>query len=501
MATNAAEALFDAAERDPAGIALVHAGARISYDTLAARVDAFARGLRDRGLRRGDRVGLVTANRIEFIVAHYGSMHAGLISVPINPSLTAPEIAQRTHVTAPALVICDASSEVAVREGLMLNQLGTERVITVGSPAWGDLIRPDHLPVDFGATDPESVGSLMFTAGAGGPPQAAMLSHRALIASVDQLLQLEQPPVIAEDTVLLSLPLVHSYALFGVLALAVRVGATVVLERRFEADESLRTVEHEQVSAIAAGPGLYSAWATSLTESPALVELLGSVRAMAFGHAPLSASVAEQFLAATGHRVWEAYGMSQATAFAAITESSGVVGSVGRPLPGVEMRIIDTDGEEVDDDDDPGELLIRGANLFSGFWPDGDLGPAQDGWYSTGDVGYLDHDSNLHLVNRRLDLIVVNGFSVYPHEVESVLTSIDGVHEAAVVGIPNEQTGEAVRALVVVAPDSGLDSDQIVAQCAARLARFKLPTIVEFVDALPRLSNGQFARQSLREWS
>jgi long-chain acyl-CoA synthetase len=105
------------------------------------------------------------------------------------------------------------------------------------------------------------------------------------------------------------------------------------------------------------------------------------------------------------------------------------------------------------------------------------------------------------LVNRRLDLIVVNGFSVYPHEVESVLTSIDGVHEAAVVGIPNEQTGEAVRALVVVAPDSGLDSDQIVAQCAARLARFKLPTIVEFVDALPRLSNGQFARQSLREWS
>jgi len=494
MVHTVADVLAATARRTPDGVALVHAGSHITWAALDTRVSAFAYGARERGLRAGDRVALVLANRTEFVVAHYGAIRAGLVSVPINPQLTSHELAQRTHDTAPSLVICDASSEVAVREALMTNQIGTSGVIAVGSPGWGDLVRPDRAAMPATAPAPESIALLMFTAGTDGRARAAMLSHRAMLAAVEQFGALDPQPVAHDDTMLLSLPLVDPQALNGLLGLAVSVGATVVLERRLDPDDAFSLLEREGVSVVAAAPSLFTDW----TSRPEVAQALRGVRLIASGQAAMSPAVSSQLLTLTGQRVWEGYGMVEATAV--ITSTSGLpssAGSVGRALPGIELRVLDVDGDDVDEGD-PGEVMVRGTTLFSGFWPDGVNGPGPDGWFDTRDVAYLDDDGDLHLVDRRHDLIVVNGFPVYPREVELVIAMLDAVAECAVVGVDHPSSGQAVMALVVAVPDSGLSADEVLVHCSVRLARFKRPTIVEFVDQLPHVASGAIERHRLR---
>jgi len=175
-------------------------------------------------------------------------------------------------------------------------------------------------------------------------------------------------------------------------------------------------------------------------------------------------------------------------------------GSIGRPVPGVELRLVDEQGRPVEEGD-PGEVVVRGANVFAGYWPDGEGGPDADGWWATGDVAYLDGDGDLHLVDRRQELVLVSGFNVYPREVEDVLVQHPEVVEAAVLGIAHPYTGEAVKALVVRTPGSRLTAEDVIAHCARSLARFKCPTAVEFVPSLPRGATGKVRKGTLRELS
>ncbi|MEO8330019.1 MAG: AMP-binding protein, partial [Candidatus Nanopelagicales bacterium] len=175
-------------------------------------------------------------------------------------------------------------------------------------------------------------------------------------------------------------------------------------------------------------------------------------------------------------------------------------GSVGQPFPGVNIRLVDEAGDDVDSDGgDPGEIWIRGENLFSGYWPDGSDGPDEDGWYATGDVAYLDTAGNLHLIDRRKELIIVNGFNVYPREVELVLLEHRAVAEVAVLGVASVETGEAVKALVVLTPGSTAAPSELAEHCAARLARFKRPSEIEIVDQLPHSLLGKVAKGKLRQ--
>jgi long-chain acyl-CoA synthetase len=200
--------------------------------------------------------------------------------------------------------------------------------------------------------------------------------------------------------------------------------------------------------------------------------------------------------------VWEGYGLTEAAPVVASTMVGrrAKPGCVGSPLPGVEVRLVDEDGQTADEDD-PGEVWVRGANLFSGYWPDGTEGPDDDGWYATGDVAYRDQDGDLHLVDRRRDLILVSGFNVYPFEIETVIASHPDVAEVAVIGIPHEHTGEAVKAFVTTLPGRSVSREQIAALCESRLARFKCPTVIEIVDGLPHSSTGKIARARLRDES
>lgn len=183
---------------------------------------------------------------------------------------------------------------------------------------------------------------------------------------------------------------------------------------------------------------------------------------------------------------------------AALVSGVSKPGSVGKPLPGVEVKLVDESGEDVADGD-PGEILVRGANLFSGYWPDGSDGVNEDGWFATGDVALADQDGDLHLVDRRRDLILVSGFNVYPREIETALSKAPGVAEVAVVGVPHPFTGEAVKAIVVPMPGLELEADDILDFAQGHLARFKSPTIVEVVDTLPHSVTGKIIKNSLRE--
>jgi long-chain acyl-CoA synthetase len=230
---------------------------------------------------------------------------------------------------------------------------------------------------------------------------------------------------------------------------------------------------------------------------------LASVRLFTSGAAPLAAGVLDGMRQAIGLPVYEGYGLTETGPVLTSTLVGGnaKAGAVGRPLPGVELRLVDTDGRALDiDEDEPGTGLVaaRGANLFSGYWPDGAHGPDAEGWFRTGDVGYLDSDGDLHLVDRAGDLIIVNGFNVYPHEVELVLGELAEVAEAAAVGVPDEKTGESVKVVLVLTEGATLSQETVLQHCAARLAKFKVPTVVEFTDALPHSPTGKLARSRLR---
>jgi long-chain acyl-CoA synthetase len=263
---------------------------------------------------------------------------------------------------------------------------------------------------------------------------------------------------------------------------------------------------------------MYAAW----TGRPHL-ERLSSVRLAVSGAAPLAVDLAQRFAEQTGLRIREGYGLTEtapvlATALASPTAKAG---SIGRPIPGVEIRLVAADGADLaqvggagliggaadfDDDagdapgTDPGELVVRGENLFRGYWPDGAGGPDPDGWWATGDIGYADADGNLFLVDRLGELIIVSGFNVYPHEVELVLTAHPGIAEAAVVAEHDLRTGQAVKAYVVRAPEAAaVSAEELSAHCQRNLARFKRPTVIEFVEHLPRTRLGKVRKVSLRE--
>jgi long-chain acyl-CoA synthetase len=284
-------------------------------------------------------------------------------------------------------------------------------------------------------------------------------------------------------------------------------GATGVLMERFDPAESLRLIAAHQVTTVVGVPPMYVAWSLL----PEFGERFASVRVAVCGAAPLDAAAAGRFLAATGHPVFVGYGLTETGPVLTTTLASPVpkVGSIGRALPGVSIKLVAATGEEIGlteddfDDDapgspgtDPGEIVARGANLFSGYWPDGHDGPAPDGWWPTGDVAYADGDGELFLVDRLRELILVSGFNVYPYEVEQVLQAHPAVVEAAVLGVPHPYTGQTVKAFVVTREP--VSTDALLRYCERNLARFKCPTAVEFVPSLPHSATGKVRKAALR---
>ncbi|QUQ70479.1 AMP-binding protein [Kutzneria sp. CA-103260] len=486
--SNVADLVRTAAVRGPDHPAFIDAatGDTLTWAEVDAATDVEAHRLRDAGLQPGDRVAVRLPTSAEFAVAVFGALRAGGVVVPVSNGGPVRELTR------------------------VLNDSGASLLVGDGSGAATTALAAPKLRVDGGLTGEsvrggEDVAVLAYTSGTSGVPRGAMLSHRALLANVAQCAALRPAPVTAADRVLLALPLFHSYGLGPGLFQVAAAGATAVLLQRFDAEAAVDAIEQHRVTTLVGVPPMYQAL---LHVDPArLREALVTVRLLTSGAAPLSPSLLSAVQQATSLPVFEGYGLTETAPVLTSTLVGGQVkpGSVGRPLPGVELRLVDTDGQPFADDedfvlpdDDAGLVSVRGANLFSGYWPDGAHGPDAEGWFRTGDVGYLDDEGDLHLVDRAGDLIIVNGFNVYPHEVERVIVELPQVAEAAVVGVPSETTGEAVKAVLVLGQGAELTEDAVVAHCAERLAKFKVPVSVEFTDVLPHSPTGKLVRSRLR---
>jgi long-chain acyl-CoA synthetase len=492
------DAVAAAAARRPGHPALITANTTLTWAELDARVDAAARRLVMLA-RPGERVAIVLGNSIDFAVTYFGTLRAGRVAVPLNPGYTADELEFVVDDCKAAVVVADAAVRAKLRSSTppcVPPDLGT---------AAGDL--PE--------VSVEDLAVLLYTSGTSGRPKGAMLTHAALAANHEQLDAIEPPVVGPDDVVLLAMPLFHAYGLNTGLGTVAHHAATGVLIDRFDAAASLSVIAERAVSVTVGVPGMYSAW----SRQPDVGKAFSSLRTAVCGAAPLAPAEAARFTAATGKTILIGYGLTETAPVLTTTAVSdrAKTGSIGRPLPGVSLRLRSPDGDVLwedgtasSDEDlaeldlsiedtagtDPGEIVVRGANLFTGYWPGGDGGPDADGWWPTGDVAYADGDGDLHLVDRIGELILVNGFNVYPAEIERVLAAHPGVAESAVVGVPDEAAGQRPHAYVVAALDPAPTPAELQVFCAGHLARFKLPSI-ELVRELPHSAIGKVRKAEL----
>ena len=501
--------LTEAAAESPDRLAVVEAGGRAAtWAELDDEVSRVAGALGTAGILAGHRVMIASGNRLEFIGAYLATLRAQAVAVPVNPGSTVEEFTRMLADSGARVVFADNTALETVRAALgraELADLRPVRLVVIGEPARDQESSYD----DFRSAEPVSVpplpdaeklAVLLYTSGTSGAPRAAMLSHRALLANVDQVARVEPPMLLSADVVLGVLPLFHVYGLNAVLGGVLRHRAKLVLADRFDPEGTIDLIEDEACSVVPVAPPVFAHW----LGVDALRERLGPVRLVLSGSAPLPAAVIHAFEDLAGVPVHQGYGLTEASPVVTSTLRSTTpkAGSVGTALAGIDIRLVDDFGAPHDraSQDDPGEIQIRGANLFSGYWPDGADGPDESGWWSTGDVGFLDEDGDLYLVDRVRDLIIVSGFNVYPIEVETVIGSLDEVRAVAVVGEPDEETGESVVAHVVGADGSERDAvvAAVQAKCVEYLAAFKRPTAIHVVDTLPRTVTGKVRKSQLR---
>lgn len=501
---NVSDLIREPAKRTPEKAALIFQDRPITYAALDAEVDRVAAAIRGLGIKPGDRVAVLIHNVPQFVSAYYGIVRSGAVMIPLNTMLTGEEIAF-ILTDAEARMVIAAEPFAPLVDGIRDTLPMLEHVVVAGTRApmgamtWAQLIERGGDVVPH-ASKPDDLAALVYTSGTTGKPKGAMLTHGNLLSNLDSM---EKVPLLAEaedDIVLMVLPLFHIYALNVILGLTVRVGATALLLERFDAVGSMEAIERQRVTVVFGAPPMFIAW----LNTPGLERFdLSAVRLAVSGAAALPAQVLEDFTRKTGITIWEGYGLTE-TAPAVTSNamgSSAKPGSIGAPIPGVEVRLIDEDGDDVEEGD-PGEIAVRGPNVFRGYYghpEETKKAFTSDGWLRTGDIAYADHDGYFFIIDRKKDLVIVSGFNVYPREVEDVIYRHPKVSEVAAIGVPHPYTGESVKAIVVLKPGEVATEEEILDFCRRSLARFKCPSAIDFVAELPHLPTGKIAKRALRE--
>jgi long-chain acyl-CoA synthetase len=504
---NLVQLVTRAARESPDHVALRWEAGALTWAQLSDQVAAVAAGLRRLDLAPGDRVALALSNCPEFVAGYFGAIAADLVAVPLNPTYTGTELHR---------LLADSGARVLLAAGEALDALNDPALplsyrYAVGAPhpsarPYAELATPTTNAELSPSRSGEQLAALLYTSGTSGRPRGVMLSHRALLANSEQLARLDPPPLGPDDVVLLTLPLFHAFGLGPGLHSVAWHGATSVLAAHFDPAATLELIADQGVTCVLGVPAMYLAWCGQ----PNFAERFASVRLAVCGAAPLPVGTRRALADAGVSAFFEGYGLTETAPVVTSTLASRrpKPASVGRPIPGVALKLLGPDGMPLSPEDseedanaspgtDPGEIWVRGDNLFSGYWPDGVGGPDPDGWWATGDIGYQDEDGDLYLVDRIDELILVSGFNVYPREVEDVLAGYPGVREAAAVGVPHPVTGEAVKGYVVIEPDAAVSEADLLAHCRRYLATFKCPVAVETVSHVPHSATGKVRKSFL----
>jgi long-chain acyl-CoA synthetase len=483
-------------------VALISRGAPTTYGELREQVAALRGGLGGLGLGPGDRVALLCPNNPTFVVSYLAVTGIGAVVVPLNPLSPAPELERELAAVDTVAVIVGPAGRASWGDVDRANVPSVRTIVaTAGHPfddahTFEDLLASAPAPlVPRGADD---LAALLFTSGTAGSAKAAMLTHGNLVSNLEQVQVQPGRGLEASDVVLGVLPMFHIFGMNVVLGLALYAGAAVVLVERFDPATALETIETRGVTVISGAPPMWTAWATLPAVS---ASAFASVRIASTGAAKMPEDLSRLFQSRFHVELLEGYGLTEASpVVTASPPGDSRVGSIGLPLPGLTVRLVDADGDDALAGD-AGEIWVKGPNVFSGYWHDDEAtgrALSSDGWLRTADIAVADDDGYLYLVDRAKDLIIVSGFNVYPAEVEDVIADFPGVAEVAVVGSPHPSTGEAVKAFVVPSGDASVDEEAIIDHCRRSLARYKCPTKVMFVDELPKGWGGKVLRRSLR---
>jgi long-chain acyl-CoA synthetase len=494
--------LASAIDAHPAdGPVLVSQGETTTYGELRSQVAGVRGALVARGVAPGDRVAIVAANNPFFVAAYLGVLGVAGVAVPLNPLSPPPELGRELAIVGARLALVDDTGGSAFGGEASTGPADLD-VVAIGELVGGE-------PAAMVERADDDLAVLLFTSGTAGLPRAAMLTHGNLRANIDQIrattasgaVDPAAGPATADDVALGVIPLFHIFGLNAVLGLALTVGATVVLVERFDPPAALALLAEHGITVVSGVPTMWRAWADLPSPDAGDANPMASVRLGVSGAAALDPDLRRAIAARYGVVLAEGYGLTEASPV--VTSGVGRQapdGSIGLPLPGVLVRLIDRFGEDALVGD-PGEVWVKGPNVFAGYWDDPEATRAaltEDGWLRTGDLAVVDDDGFLWLVDRAKDLIIVSGFNVVPAEVEAVLMGHPGVAEAAVVSVPDPRSGEAVKAFIVPVAGADVDEAAIVDYAARHLARYKCPSIVTVVDQLPHGLTGKLLRRQLR---
>ena len=488
-------------QHEETSTALICNGRSTTYGELRDQVDRFRGGLASIGVGRGDRVGLLLGNTPHFVVSYLATLGLGAVAVPLNPMSPGPEIERElTAVGAKAIVIGKLSADNwatvdrdVVQSVVAVISTEPEESGTSGVIAFGDLLESDS--VERVDTEVDDLAVLIFTSGTAGSPRAAMLTHGNLLANIRQNTTAEGH-LNSDDVVYGVLPMFHIFGLNVVIGLGLSVGATILLVQRFDPATAVQSIVDRGVTVI---PGAPAMWNTFAHFDEIDSDVFSTVRLALSGASRLSVTIANKMVERFGIEIREGYGLTETSPV--VSTSAGITprfGSVGRVVAGVEVRLVNDNGDALVGD--VGEIWVRGDNVFAGYFNDPKATSdvfTEDGWLMTGDMATTDDDGYLYLVDRAKDLVIVSGFNVYPAEVEEMLAMHPLVAESAVIGVPHPHTGEAVKAFVVPVADADIDEEMLIEHSLAHLARYKCPTKIIFVEELPRNASGKIVRRSL----
>lgn len=487
--------LFDAlfAKAAPTSPFLIMETGALSYGEALDETGRLGNALRALGVKPGDRVAAQVEKSPRALLLYMACVRIGAIYLPLNTAYTLAELRYFIEDAAPSLIVCDP----AKREGI--EAFGLAAVATLdrlGEGSLAEQAKTAPIACEPEPRAPEDLAAILYTSGTTGRSKGAMLSHANLLSNADTLVSLWG--FTDKDVLIHALPIYHTHGLFVATNILMRAGGAMIFRPKFDPAECIALMP--AATALMGVPTFY----TRLLDQPGLDrEAAKSMRLFISGSAPLLAETHRQFEARTGCAILERYGMTETNMNTSNPlNGARIPGTVGLPLPDVALRVADPETGALLPQGEIGVIEVKGPNVFKGYWRNPEKTAAEfraDGFFITGDLGRVDENGYVNIVGRGKDLIISGGFNVYPKEVETEIDALEGVVESAVIAAPHKDFGEAVVAVVACGPERPLTEEQVLAALADRLAKFKQPKRVIFVDDLPRNAMGKVQKAALRE--
>ena len=473
-------------------------GSSLSYGDLFDNAERLASALVGIGLQPGDRVAVQVGKSITFIELYLGTIIAGGIFLPLNTDYKANELEYFIGDADPRVFVCDPDSFDSL--SAIVNEKPGRCLLTLGrdgkTGSLVDAMQAESPGFQSIARSEKDLAAILYTSGTTGRSKGAMLTHQALASNAETLR--EYWHFTPEDRLIHALPLFHIHGLFVAVNITLCTGSALLFKTRFDADDIIQSFKDASVLM-----GVPTFYVRLLKHAGLGKQATAGMRLFVSGSAPLLSETHDLWREKTGHAILERYGMTETNMNTSNPyDGDRRAGTVGFPLPGVEIKIADPDNGLALADGEVGQLEVRGPNVFQGYWnmPEKTAEELrEDGYFQTGDLGFRDQDGYIHIVGRSKDMIISGGYNVYPIEIEAEIDAIKGVTESAVIGLPHRDFGEGVTAIVVSKEDPDDIEQRVVEQLSTVLARYKIPKRVICVDELPRNTMGKVQKKALRD--